>query len=343
MASRYHIFDGLTIRNTDVAIFAGQKEVLGAVGLTVKNCRFENVGFGVWTEYAGSSDFYIADNLFLGRDDRFRLIGWTGPRVGQRGRRTARTCSRATTPSRSTGRGTSSRTTPSPISTTASASRPTARREKDPERQASSIDIYNNDMHMSNDDFIETDGGVHNVRVFNNRGVNAAQGGYSSQPVFGGPVYFYPQPPVSRPDRRGVQVLGQAGRPVRLSQHDHRRAGAARASSNMHFRNNLFLGRDTPGRGIMTWANATDAYSSDYNGFRPNRGVAEQYRLARAQGRAATVRARARRLEELRHAGRVPRGHGPGDARHRSRFRHLRETVSARLRPTATRSITPWT
>ena len=41
--------------------------------------RFENVGFGVWTEYAGSSDFYIADNLFLGRDDRFRLIGWTGP------------------------------------------------------------------------------------------------------------------------------------------------------------------------------------------------------------------------------------------------------------------------
>jgi len=79
MGSAYHIFDGLTIRNTDVGIFAGQKEVAGAVGLTVKNCRFENVGFGVWTEYAGSSDFYIADNLFLGRDDRFRLVGWTGP------------------------------------------------------------------------------------------------------------------------------------------------------------------------------------------------------------------------------------------------------------------------
>src|SRR5436190_14511395 len=78
MASQHHIFDGLTIRNTDVGIFAGQKEVLGAVGLAVKNCRFENVGFGVWTEYAGSSDFYIADNLFLGRDDRFRLVGWGG-------------------------------------------------------------------------------------------------------------------------------------------------------------------------------------------------------------------------------------------------------------------------
>ena len=78
MASRYHIFDGLTFRNTDIAIFAGQKEVLGAVGLTVKNCRFESVGFGVSTENADSSDFYIADNLFLGRDDRFRLIGWGG-------------------------------------------------------------------------------------------------------------------------------------------------------------------------------------------------------------------------------------------------------------------------
>ena len=47
--------------------------------------------------------------------------------------------------------------------------------------------------------------------------------------------------------------------------------------SNVHYRNNLFLGRDTPDRGIMVWANATGAFSSDYNGFRPNRGVEDQY------------------------------------------------------------------
>ena len=29
-----------------------------------------------------------------------------------------------------------------------------------PTRRASSIDIYNNDFHMLNDDFIETDGGL---------------------------------------------------------------------------------------------------------------------------------------------------------------------------------------
>jgi hypothetical protein len=48
-------------------------------------------------------------------------------------------------------------------------------------------------------------------------------------------------------------------------------------SANMHFRNNLYLGRDTPERGILRLANATDAYSTDYNGYRPNKGVRAQY------------------------------------------------------------------
>ena len=35
----------------------------------------------------------------------------------------------------------------------------------------------------------------------------------------------------------------------------------------------------------MAWANATDAHSSDYDGFRPNKGVAAQYSwLAPAAG-----------------------------------------------------------
>lgn len=276
MASQYHIFDGLTIRNTDVAIFAGQKEVLGAVGLTVKNCRFENVGFGIWTEYAGSSDFYIADNLFLGRDDRFRLIGWTGPMWASAGAYgshllTSYYAIKVYGPGHviahnaiayfHDGIGISTYGTP----------------PDDPERRASSIDIYNNDLHMLNDDFVETDGGVHNIRVMNNRGVNAAQGGYSSQPVFGGPVYFIGNLLYHVPS--GVAFKFSA-KPAGLFVYHNTiigEQGARDPSSNMHFRNNLFLGRDTPGRGIMTWSNATDVFSSDYNGFRPNKGVAEQY------------------------------------------------------------------
>jgi hypothetical protein len=276
MASRYHIFENLTFRNTDVAIFAGQKEVLGAVGLAVKDCRFENVGFGVWTEFAGSSDFYIADNLFLGRDDRFRLIGWTGFMWASAGpygshQLTSYYAVKVYGPGHVIARnaiayfhdglGISTYGTP----------------EADPERQASSIDIYGNDIHMSNDDILETDGGVHNVRVFGNRGVNAAHGGYSSQPVFGGPVYFY----------RNIVYHVAAGPAFKFSA---KAAGlfvyhntliaeqpVRETYSNAHFRNNLFLGKDTPDRGIMAWANATQAYSTDYNGFRPNKGVAAQY------------------------------------------------------------------
>lgn len=276
MASKYHIFEGLTIRDTDVAIFAGQKEVLGAVGLTVKNCRFENVGFGIWTEYAGSSDFYIADNLFLGRDDRFRLIGWTGPLWASAGpygshELTSYYAIKVYGPGHviahnsiayfHDGIGISTYGTP----------------PEDPELRASAIDIYNNDLHMFNDDFVETDGGVHNIRVMNNRGINAAHGGYTAQPIFGGPAYFIGNLLYHVPS--GVAFKFSA-KPAGLFVYHNTIIGEQTIrdpSSNMHFRNNLFLGRDTPDRGIMTWSNATDVFSSDYNGFRPNKGVPEQY------------------------------------------------------------------
>lgn len=283
MASRYHIFENLTFRNTDVAIFAGQKEVLGAVGLAVKNCRFENVGFGVWTEYAGSSDFYIADNLFLGRDDRFRLVGWGGVQREPGGNSwpipaygshlmTSYYAVKVYGPGHVIARnsiayfhdaiGISTYGTP----------------ESDPDRRASSIDIYGNDLHMLNDDFVETDGAVHNVRVFNNRGVNAAQGGYSAQPAFGGPVYFFRNLLYHVPS--GVAFKFSA-KPAGLFVWHNTIIGEhllGDPSANMHFRNNLFLGRDTPGRGILRLANSTSGNTTDYNGYRPNRGVRDQYR-----------------------------------------------------------------
>lgn len=276
MATAHHIFDGLTIRNTDVGFMAGRKEVIGAVGLTVKNCRFENIGFGIWTEYAGSSDFYIADNLILGREDRMRLIGWTYPGVmsagayGSHGLKSyygikvygpGHVIAHNAIAYFHDAIGISTYGTP----------------EKDPERQASSIDIYNNDMHLSNDDFVETDGGVHNIRVFNNRGVNTTHGGYSSQPVFGGPVYFIRNLLYHVPS--GVAFKFSA-KPAGLFVYHNTIIGEHTIRdpySNVHYRNNLFLGRDFPNRGIMTWANATNDYSSDYNGFRPNKGVAAQY------------------------------------------------------------------
>ena len=147
----------------------------------------------------------------------------------------------------------------------------------DPQQKVVAIDIYNNDYHMMGDDFIETDGGVHNIRVMNNRGVNAAHGGLSSQPVFGGPVYFIRN--VLYHVASGVAFKFSA-KPAGLfvyhntviSEHVIRDPHA-----NTHFRNNLFLGSDAPGRGILTLANATSYSSYDYDGYRPNRKGGDQF------------------------------------------------------------------
>ena len=56
---------------------AGTQFLGGSKGLTVKHCRFENVGL-VLSNSLGSSDSYIADNTFIGRDDPDHLIGWSG-------------------------------------------------------------------------------------------------------------------------------------------------------------------------------------------------------------------------------------------------------------------------
>jgi hypothetical protein len=293
MASQYHIFDGLTFRNTDVAIFAGQKEVLGAVGLAVKNCRFENVGFGVWTEYAGSSDFYIADNLFLGRDDRFRLIGWggrqrwpDGPSWREPLYKSHRLVSYYAVKVYGQGHVIAHNAIAYFHDGIAISTYGTPPAE--PELRASSIDIYNNDMHMFNDDFVETDGGVHNIRVYNNRGVNAAQGGYSSQPVFGGPVYFIRN--LLYNVASGVAFKFSA-KPAGLLVYHNTIIGEHLVRdpySNVHYRNNLFLGRDMQGRGIMAWANATPQFSSDYNGYRRSRGGSASYQwLAPKAGETA--------------------------------------------------------
>ncbi|MBL8217293.1 MAG: hypothetical protein JNK87_41620 [Bryobacterales bacterium] len=276
MASSHHIFEGLTFRNTEIAIFAGEKDVLGAVALTVRNCRFEDIGVGVWTEYAGSRDFFISDNLFLGREDQMRLIGWN--QAGQR--------SAGIYPSHQLrsffavkvyGPGHVIRHNAIAYFHDAICISTYGPPEADPERRASAIDIYNNDIHLMNDDFVESDGGAHNIRVFNNRGVNAAHNGYSAQPMFGGPVYFY---------RNLLYHVGNGGAlkfsaaPAGLVVYHNTfvvEQAAREGYSNAHFRNNLFLGRGTTNRGVMTWANATPQYSSDYNGFRPNKGVNAQY------------------------------------------------------------------
>ena len=267
MAADYHIFEGLTIRNAEVAFWAGVKDVAGAKGLTVRNCRIENVGVGVTTQFAGSRDFYIADNIFLGRDDRNRILGWANP--GLYGAHPINSYYAVKV------YGSGHVIAHNAVAFFHDGISVCTHGVPEPEEdlRAVAIDIYNNDIHLTGDDFIEADGGVHNIRVLRNRGVNAAHTGLSAQPVFGGPAYFirnivYNTPVALKfPNPAGVVVYHNTFIAENRT---------AQRVSNAHFRNNLFLGTDAP-FGISVLGGPTAYSSYDYDGYRPNRGVDNQF------------------------------------------------------------------
>jgi hypothetical protein len=270
-ATEHHIFDDLTIRNANIAFHAGFKEVLGAKNLTIRNCRIEDVGIALSTENAASKNFYIADNIIIGREDRYRLIGWASPGIYP--------------PSQVTGYvaikvyGSGHVICNNSIAffhdgiTVSTYGTP----ENERDLKAVAIDIYENDIHLVVDDFIEADGGVHNIRVLRNRGVNAAQCALSAQPVFGGPAYFIRNVIYNVPNGFALKFMAK---PAGLYVLHNTIIGENRNTdiySNAHFRNNLFLGIDASNRSLAAFPMATSYSTYDYNGYRPNKAGGNQY------------------------------------------------------------------
>src|SRR6185437_16434393 len=145
-----------------------------------------------------------------------------------------------------------------------------------PDEQASSIDIFGNDMFNMADNCVELDGGVHNVRAFDNRCVNATGGAFSTQPIFGGPAYIF----------RNVSYNSTTGGPLKLLdtpsgvliyQNTFIGQGAMLGPlSNVQLRNNLFVG-DSWKVPVFDFKTYTNYSSSDYNGFGPNAGVERNF------------------------------------------------------------------
>ena len=271
MASDYLYFEGLTIRNTEVAFQAGHKGLAGAVGLTVKNCRLEKVGRGIYTDWSGSKDFYIADNSFIGKSHPGRLEGWIG-RVWQ---------------------GTPGYPTPviSELAVKvygsghviaynyvanfhdgidhATYGEPDGNPKPIRERMPVSIDIYNNDITNVDDNCIEADGAMHNIRVLRNRCFNQAHRSLSTQPVLGGPAYFIRNIVYHAPEGGSVKfTVNSAGVLVYHNTFASEVLSMGQAS-NLHYRNNLILGQGAAPE-VFSMDTATNYSSSDYNGFRPN-------------------------------------------------------------------------
>ena len=271
MAADYHIFEGLTVRNADIAFQAGLKDVTGSKGLTIRNCRLEDVGVAVNSQYAGSQDFYITDNVMLGRDDRYRLLGWYSPGIYGGNRLKSYHAVKVYGSGHVVSHnyiayfhdGISVCTHGSP--------------DVEESHHATAIDFYNNDIHLMADDFIEADGGVHNIRVMRNRGVNAAQCGLSAQPVYGGPAYYIRNVIYHVPTGCGLKFNVKPAGMVLYHNTIITEALPGDIFSNVHFRNNLFLGIDAPGRPLMRFSNATAYSTYDYNGYRLNPKTKDQF------------------------------------------------------------------
>ena len=144
--------------------------------------------------------------------------------------------------------------------------------------------------------FSETDGGVHNIRVMRNRGLNAAQHGLSAQPLFGGPAYFYRNIVYSVPMGGAIKTGGANPAGVLIYHNTFIAENSnVRGYSNQHYRNNLLLGTNHPDKPVLGSLTYTSYTSFDYNGYRlnpsekpqivwqaPGKGVLRDYALTTA-------------------------------------------------------------
>jgi hypothetical protein len=296
-AADYNYFEGLTFRNTDIAIWAGTQFIAGSKGLTVKRCTFDQVGLGVFSNYSGSSNFYIADSTFLGRNDSKHLIGWNGAFWeqfnGVEGQEfppvmKSYTAIRLYGPGHVVAYnyvadfhdGIDSEMYGMPDGSHAHDG-PSYPPREFWDRRPVAIDIYNNYITNAHDNSIEMDGSMHNIRLMRNVLINSASHPMSTQPSVGGPIYWIRNIVYHAP---GGSTRSSAGSPGVIFYHNTVTSETSiPTGANRHWRNNLILGQGTA-PAIFSVTTSTSYSSSDYNGFRPNPGAAYSFQWNVASG-----------------------------------------------------------
>jgi hypothetical protein len=269
MAANDNYFEGLTIRNTDLAFQAGLKRITGSSGLTIKRCRFENVGRAIYTDWSGSANYYIADNVMVGRFNPNYLMGFTGRTWQALPEFNPKLVSEYAVKVYGSGHVVAYNA----ISNFHDGVDVATYGNPDPGKLPVSIDFYGNDVFNVEDNCIEADGGAHNIRIFRNRCFNHGHRALSVQPAFGGPVYFIRNLVYHAPEGGAVKfTASSAGIVVYHNTLIAPVKPMLLAASNVHYRNNLVLGKSETLETFAVETN-TNYSSSDYNGFRPNEGA----------------------------------------------------------------------
>jgi hypothetical protein len=275
MAASYNYFEGLTIRNTDLAFQGGLKHIGGSSGLTIKRSRFENVGRAVYTDWSGSMNYYIADNIMIGRFNPNYLMGFIGRTWQSLPEFNPRLVSEYAVKVYGSGHVVAYNAIANFHDgvDVATYGNPDGSPNPIRGRLPVSIDFYGNDIFNVEDNCLEADGGAHNVRIFRNRCFNHGHRALSVQPQFGGPVYFIRNVVYHAPEGGAVKfTASSAGIVVWHNTLVAPVKPMLLAASNVHYRNNLILGRSETLETFAVETN-TNYSSSDYNGFRPNEGA----------------------------------------------------------------------
>lgn len=285
LVADYHIFEGLTIRNTEIGFYAGHKKIAGSKGLAVKRCKFENINRGIYADFGGNKNFYIADNVFIGRNDPNALHGWNySPGAPYTYERcfseyaikivgAGHVVAHNYVANFHDGIDHATYGVPEGYSAYGAPDVYPLEEVFKEDKMFVATDIYNNFITNAHDDCIEADGNMYNIRVLRNVCMNMASNALSTQTLFGGPAYFIGNIVYNAPNipKHHSNPSGH------LYYHNTFLAESnAGASSNDSYRNNLFLGWHdaNPIFQVNTFTNYT---SSDYNGFRPNPDAAYSF------------------------------------------------------------------
>ena len=195
--SEHLVIEGLHFKNASFAVYKGQQTVQRpVVGLTVRRCRFEDIGCGVYGISGANRDFLISDNVFIGRCNEIYPV--TEQNKGRAWAHDEASYSAVHLAGQGhvichndvyrffDGLQMQSNWATSPTVNTYW----TAGGDEPVELRTSAVDIYNNILRWTPDNAIEADMAHHNIRIMRNLCVDTFGGYWSNQFVMGGPCYW---------------------------------------------------------------------------------------------------------------------------------------------------------
>ncbi len=275
----YLHFEGLTFRNAHTIFYCGYQGREGTSGLTVKNCRLENIAFGVMAQDGRSENFYIADNVFIGSNPADKFNPESGGAYGRTKAGYAVTLSgkgHVVCYNRAENFWDGLNVFTGALADPASG------------QTARAIDFYNNEVLNSTDNFIEADGGLTNIRILRNRCFNVMGLPFSVQPVYAGPVYYIRNISFNQVRGGGFKLAG--GNNALLFNNTLDGFTTMDFVSGEHLMNNVFAGiaYDEEGKKSVAFNTAgEEGTHRDFNAYRISKPLPGLYRVGKGDSAQA--------------------------------------------------------